>query len=395
MKKIFISFLVMTLTLTNISLINIPSVQAATTDNAVTTTENTIKISLDNIRDIVIENNLDLKIADNNLKIAKEKRDDAKETFENESEPDESNFTTTTTDNLGNATTTVDTAAYNKAVSTYNTDKSNYETAKENYKKAKTTYDQQVESKVSDVQNAYITYLTDLSTKKLKEDTVKYNEKKEKVYKLQYESGFISKNKYTSLLQGNTSVNDANASNDTEELDKIKLCNELGISPEENITINTDIIEDFQVISKINYEDDLSQMLDNNIEIKNQNEAIDDLDDAEDDYTNEDIYDYNVDNAEITLKKLLKDKETSFKEKYNDLMASYNSIKSDYDVINQKQKEYQINQIKYDYGFVSKIGEGGVDTEKLTLDEANAKFIQARNQCYLKYLKYIEMKEGY
>ena len=37
------------------------------------------------------------------------------------------------------------------------------------------------------------------------------------------------------------------------------------------------------------------------------------------------------------------------------LMTSYNSIKSSYDVIIQKQKEYQITQIKYDYGFVSKM----------------------------------------
>ena len=67
MKKTFISFLIMTLTLANISLVNISSVQAATTDDTSTastsaaTTDNTIKVSLDNIRDIVIENNLDIK----------------------------------------------------------------------------------------------------------------------------------------------------------------------------------------------------------------------------------------------------------------------------------------------------------------------------------------------
>lgn len=394
MKKVFISFLIMTVIVTNISLVNISSVQAATTDNVVTTTKNTIKISLDNIRDIVIENNLDLKIADNNLKIAKEKRDDAKSTYEGKTEPGDAPKSS----DFSGATATADyTTAkdnYDASVIAYNNAKNNYETAKDNYKTVKTSYDQKVETKVSDAQNSYITYLSDLSTKKLNEDTVNYKEKKEKVYKLQYESGFISKNKYTSLLQANTSVNDSNASNNTEELDKIKLCNILGISPEENI-IFSDITEDFQIISKINYGDDLNQMLDNNIDIKNQNDEIDDLDDTEDDYDNEDIYDYNVDNAEITLKQLLKDKETSFKQQYNALMTSYNSIKSDYDVRIQKQKEYQITQTKYDYGFVSKIGDDGVDTEKLTLDNDNAKFIEARNQCYLKYLKYIEMKEGY
>lgn len=36
-----------------------------------------------------------------------------------------------------------------------------------------------------------------------------------------------------------------------------------------------------------------------------------------------------------------------------------------------------------------------VDAAKLTLDSENADFINKRNQCYLSYLKYIEMKEGY
>lgn len=61
-------------------------------------------------------------------------------------------------------------------------------------------------------------------------------------------------------------------------------------------------------------------------------------------------------------------------------------------MINQKQKEYEIEQTKYDYGFVSK---NDVDAAKLTLDSENADFINKRNQCYLSYLKYIEMKEGY
>ena len=72
MKKVLISFFIMTLTLANIS-----SVQAATIDNTVDTEnaetidDDTLVISLENIREIVIDNNLTLKIADNNLKIAK------------------------------------------------------------------------------------------------------------------------------------------------------------------------------------------------------------------------------------------------------------------------------------------------------------------------------------
>ena len=69
--------------------------------------------------------------------------------------------------------------------------------------------------------------------------------------------------KITILLnyKTNTSVNDSNESKDTEELDRTKLCNTLGISPEENVTFNTDINKIFKIISKINYDDDLEKCL--------------------------------------------------------------------------------------------------------------------------------------
>ena len=389
MKKVFISSLIMTLMLTNISLANISSVQAATTDNTVaTTTDSTIKISLENIRDIMIENNLNLKTLDNKLKIAREKYNDAKDVYNGTTEPTAPKRVDYTDD----ATYKKAKDDYDSAEKIYQADKTGYETAKDDLKTAQNSYDSGVEDQVYSAQQQYLAYLSDLSTEKINEDTVKSNAKKEQVYKLQYESGFISKNDYINKLQKNTAVNDSNASNDTEELDRIKLLNTLGISPEEKVTFNTDITVDFQVISKINYEDDLKQMLDNNLDIKIKNDDIDDLDDRDDD---SDSYDYQVDNAQMNLNLTINTKETDFKGKYNDLMASYNSIKSSYDSITQQQKEYQITQTKYNYGFISKNGQDGVDTAKLTLDEANAKFIKDRNECYLKYLKYIEMKEGY
>ena len=73
----------MTVTLANISLVNISSVQAATTDNTIeTSADGTIKVSLENIRDIMIENNLDIKIQHNALKIANEEYHDAKDAYD-------------------------------------------------------------------------------------------------------------------------------------------------------------------------------------------------------------------------------------------------------------------------------------------------------------------------
>ena len=420
MKKGFISFLIMTLTLANMSLVNISSVQAATTDtsstgNTSTATDNTIKVSLENIRDIMIENNLDLKIEDNNLKIAKENRDDATTKLDSlKGSDDQATAEKKLSDAASSAQTDVDNntdysllkglqntlTTAKKALSDFTSAEDKVTTTKAAYKTAKTDYDKKVESVVYSAQTAYLNYLSDSATEKINEDTVKSKEKAAQVYKLQYESGFISKNTYIDNLQANTSVNDLTSSKDKVELERIQLCNTLGISPEEKVTFDTDINEDFLAISKINYEDDLNQMLDNNLDIKDQNDAIDNLDDTEDDYTNDNVYDYTVDNAGIKLKQLIQDKDAQFKGKYNDLMASYNSLKSSYDVIIQEQKEYQVTRIQYDYGFISKNAldtglNNGSNNKKLDLDTKMAKFIKDRNACYLLYLKYIEMKEGY
>ena len=393
MKKGFISFLIMTLMITSISLANISSVQAATTDNAVTTTDNTIKVSLENIRDIMIENNLDIKIQHDALEIVQQEYHDARDAYDAyDGEPTVSEEPTDKTD----PDYETKKEQYDKEVATlkaYNTAKTTYETKLDDYKIAKTAYDKAVEAKVIAAQGAYINYLSNLSDAKLKDDAVKSNEKEEQVYKLQYESGFISKNKYTSLLQNNTTpVNELKQLKDNEELARIKLCNTLGISPEENITFNTDITQDFEVIAKIDYNTDLEKMLENNIEIKDKNDEIDDLKDAEDDYDNQDIYDYKVEKANNELKLLMNDAETSFKEQYNTLMNSYNSIKSSYDSINQEKNTYSIMQTKYDYGFVS---QKEVNDEKLTLDTNESALQAKKNTLYVNYLNYLQTKEGY
>ena len=138
-------------------------------------------------------------------------------------------------------------------------------------------------------------------------------------------------------------------------------------------------------------------MLINNKSIQTASDNIDDLDESDDetdddsDYTDE-VDDYDMDNAKIELKKSKIDAEEKFKTQYNTLMSSYNSTKSSYDKIIQKQKEYQTNQIKYDYGFASK---NDTDDAKVTFEKDSNDFIKKRNQCYLDYLKYIQMKEGY
>ncbi|MFW2491786.1 TolC family protein [Clostridium chromiireducens] len=392
MKRVVISFFIMILILTNLSFANINSVQADTT--------NTIKVSLENIKDIVIENSLEIKIQRNNMQIKKEyynKAKDTKDKNENAKEDAENklknlrNDSTVTEEQIKYAEDTLDAAK--KEVK--NADDALTETKKA-YKDAKIVYDQKVETEVHAAQKAYVNYLYDVSNTMLEEGTVKSFEQKEKLAKIKYESGFLSNKDYISITHDNSdSINKLKELKNVEELSRIKLCNMLGISQKENITFNKDINADFQVIPQINYKNDLKKMLSNNIEIENQNDEIDDLNDKEDDYEDndqDDIYDYEVKNANIELKKLISDAETQFKEQYNTLINSYNSIKNNYNKILQEQKEYNIMQAKYDYGFVSKTE---LENSKLAFDKDNANFTNEKNQLYIEYLRYIQMREGY
>lgn len=393
MKKVLISFFIITLTLINLSCSNILSVQAVTTNNI-------IKISLENIKDIIIENNLEIKIQQNNIQIQKECFENAKDNKENkENDKEEAenklkylkNDSTATEEDIKNAEDVLDIA------------KKEFENvtdalseAKKSYKDAKIVYDQKVETEVYLAQKAYINYLYDISNTILEEERVKSSEQKEKLAKVKYESGFLSKNDYISVTNDNLdSINKLKELRDTEEISRIKLCNMLGISQKENITFSTDMNADFQAISQINYENDFKKMLTNNINISNQNDVIDDLEDKENDYEDndqEDIYDYQVENASIELKQLIDNSKIEFKEQYNILINSYSSMKNSYDKILQKQKEFSFLQTKYACGFISK---AELENSKLLFDKDISDFTNEKNQLYIEYLHYIQMREGY
>lgn len=411
MKKKLIGFLIMTLIVSNISLLNTYSVKAETIDGT-TTIENKIKVSLENIREIMTENNLAIKMLDNKLKIARENYNNAHDSVDSSSssvtsaqaakDKAKAEYDSAVSINDGTAASKLE--SYNAASSSLTTANTNLSKAKDDLTKAKDArktandnYENGVESKVLTAQQDYINYLATLSEKQLQEDTAKFTARDAKILKIKYDSGFISNKEYVNSTITNTETNNTleKAIND-EKLQKTKLCNELGVSEDEMI-IETDLNEDFIKIAKINYKNDLDTMLSNNKSIQAANDNIDDLDETDDktdddsDYTDT-VDDYELDNAKIELKQSKIKAEEDFKALYNTLMSSYNSTKSSYDKITQKQKEYQTNQIKYDYGFASK---NDTDDAKVTFEKDSNDFVKKRNQCYLDYLKYIQMKEGY
>lgn len=379
-----------------ISVIDITKVWAAITDD-------TIKVNLDNLRDIMNENNLDIKTYYNNKEIARkqyemakdevnaaqENLDNAKKTVDNFKPLEDGS-------NLGDLVT--DKENLSSAEDILEVKKSNLGNIRYALKMANIKYLQNIETSVNKAEKEYIDYLAALSDEQLEEDTVKSQEKSLQISKIQYDNGFIPNDEYITTIQNNTdAVNKLQELKDKEALAKTNLYIMLGISNAYKVTISTDFNEDLNKIANIKYDDDLAKMLDNNVEIQLQSIAIDKLDNEIDtetttNYYTDEIDKYNTDNAKINLQQKINSAKADFKAQYNTLMSSYNSIKSNYDKIIQAQKEYQTIQIKYDYGFVSL---KNVYDAKLELNTKISSFSKDKNTLYVNYLRYIQMKEGY
>lgn len=378
MKKIVTVVIAMLLVLGNISPVQADS-------------EDAIEISLNNIKEIMLENSPNMKIAENDLEQSRETYDDLEDDYDDAK--DDYNSIKSKIDALDKTSETYDSdyAELKKELSSLSSDvssaKDKLESAKDDLKKARINYYATVASNVYSAQKAYIEYLSTLSDVNLNEENSKYNEKQMAIYKLQYESGFISKKEYDNYI---TSNNDTNYSyTDKKNQQEIALKNlklSLGIDEGTKVTFKNDFESDLDIVSKIKFEDDVDEMLDNNSDIKLKEIALDSLNDSDD------ASDYEIDNAEINLEELEKSAKISFEQQYNTLMSSYNTLKSSNDILKNKQKDLSVIELGYSSGFNSK---QDLDKSKLDLEEQKSKVENNKNAFYVDYLGYIKMKEGY
>ena len=131
-------------------------------------------------------------------------------------------------------------------------------------------------------------------------------------------------------------------------------------------------------------------MLKNNIEIEIARMKLEwdqDEEDDKDDYEN-----YDLENQKLTFQKQLETAQIDFRQKYNDLMNAYNSLKSSYTKLNDNKKALEVAIKKYDMGFASK---NNVTQAKLDVDNNTVDINKQKNEFYLKYLDYTQMKEGF
>lgn len=374
MKKIVTVVIAMLLILANISPVQADS-------------EDAIEISLNNIKEIMLDNSPNMKIAENNLEQSRETYDDLEDDYDDAK--DDYNSIKSKIDALDKTSETYETdlAKLKAQLPDLSSAKDKLESAKDDLKKARINYYATVSSNVYAAQKAYVEYLSTLSDVNLNEENSKYNEKQMAIYKFQYENGFISKKEYDNYI---TSDNDKNYSyTDKKNQQEIALKNlklSLGIDEGTKITFKNDFESDLDIVSKIKFEDDVDEMLDNNSDIKLKEITLDSLNDSDD------ASDYEIDNAEINLEELEKSAKISFEQQYNTLIASYNTLKSSNDVLKNKQKDLSVIELGYSSGFNSK---QDLDKAKLDLEEQKSKVENNKNTFYVDYLGYIKMKEGY
>ena len=351
-------------------------------------------ISLENIKEVMLDNSIEMKIAENNYKQTLQKYEDIKDAVDDLE--DEISSLKAPSD-TGSDTYDSEYESYNTKLSNLKSQLSSKEDEEESYKytvkSAKINYRTTVENKVYSAKKEYVAYLSAVSDLQLMEDQLKSDQKDLELYKKKYEYVFISKKEYDSYsITNTTSNNDYESKKKDVELARNNLCFTLGLDINSDVVFDTNIEDTFNDVLDINYDEDLQEMLSNNYDIKLQEIEIDKLDDSEDSYDSDEVYDYDVDNADLNLESTKTNAELEFKEQYNTLISSYNKLKTTYDELNQSQIDYNLMKQKNLSGFAS---DKELSDKKLELDNKTSSFVSDKNNFLLTYLNYLQMKEGY
>ncbi|MBW6409114.1 viral A-type inclusion protein [Clostridium weizhouense] len=382
MKK-FISALILF-----IVCLNFTNVQAAT--------NNVIEISLDNIEEIMLEYSPELKIIENNLEKAREEYKDTIDKIDDLEDEikdlkNKIEIVKAAPENKENINETPKEDPNKKKLEASQEEleslKDSKKAKKYDLRIARTKYDKEVRQAVMKVQKQYIDYLDTVAKKEVKLSELNTKNKQSEVSKKKYEMGFISKKEYTTNTFDTTDLkNELSQLNTKQENDLKELLLSLGLSNTEELKFNTDIKIDLDKISKINFQDDLEEMLDNNVDMQIRKIESDKLDDLDD------ISDYEIDNNEIYFKQEKDKAKLEFEKQYNNLKVSCDLIKNADERLKRDQYDVVIMNSKYNYGFTSK---KQIEEFENELNKKESDFISQKNNLYINYLTYIQMKNGY
>ncbi|NFE84605.1 viral A-type inclusion protein [Clostridium botulinum] len=361
------------------------SVQAATREN--------IQLSMENIEEIIIENSPEFKIIKNNVKKNEEIYDQLIEDFD-----DCESKISKLKEERGLLTNEEDKKRLDELEKELEKENINLENLKERKRNARyelrmcrIRYEKDLQGLVEKAQNQYIQYVDTMLKKDLKQLEVKIKNKQIEINSLKYGNGFISKKEYEKNLDDITDFNNELKQLENKEENELKdLLFALGIKNEKNVKCDININFDVDKILKINFEEDLDDMLLNNIDLKIKDIENDKLEDNLD--NDLEVSDYDIKNNEISLKQEKEKIKMEFEKKYKSLILSSSLIKTQNDKLSRTQDDALIMQTKYNYGFASK---KQVDELEVGLNNKNQDFISQVNNLYMDYLSYMKMKDGY
>lgn len=356
------------------------------TVSAAEKSENGIDVNLQNIRDLITSNNTELKIAQNNIKKLQDEYDDLKDQISDLKDKIDS------TENSISACDPEDSNSLNSLkndLSSYKSQKEDGEKKlddkKYDLKVSRYNYQSKIESTLSKVQQSYLDYIKLAINTNDIQNQVNTNENANKVASIKYQSGFLSK-AYSSALIDNTELNNKlKQAKDSQDIARQNLCVSLGISIDSSINWALNLDSDLSDIEKIDFESDMDQMLENNVDLKLQNMALDKAND-------DDANDYDIENKELSLDESELNYKIKFKQQYDNLMNSYNTLKTDYQKLNQTKEDNSGIKIGYQNGFKS---ENDLDKSNIDLENKTNTFLLEENNFYYNYMRYLQMKEGY
>ncbi len=334
-----------------------------------------VKISMDSIRKLVSENNAELKISKNNYKSKKEYYDEIDDEIDDVKKKIEQ------MKNDENKIAEVE--DYKSRLSNLNDIMDGKD---DELKKLKLQYEDQLESLVFSAQQEYINYLSFLSEYELTKEELDYNEKVNSVQQIKYNMGYISKNALNKNLVdvGDIKIDCFNKKTNKEMRER-ELIRILGID-DEKIIINEDINYDLRKIEEIKVHNDLSSLINNSNTIKIKKIELNKIED--DDNANE----YDKDNAEIELELSRKDMETTFKQKYYNLINSYNEMKNQINKLTNAQNSFNVSRVKFQNGYMSP---KDYKNEQINLLKAKKEYVDKKSDLYIDYLSYLKITEGF
>ena len=334
-----------------------------------------VKISMDSIREIVINNNDQLKISKNNYKSKKEYYDE----IDDEIDDIKKKINTIKDDE----TKTTDLENYKSKLSSLNDIMDGKD---DELKKLKLQYEDQVESLVFSAQQEYINYLKYSSDYELRKEELDYNEKINSVQQIKYDMGYISKNALNKNLVdvGDIRIECFNKKTNKEMRER-ELRRILGIN-DEKIIINEDVNYDLKKIEEIKVYNDLSGLINNSNTVKIKKMELNKIED--DDNANK----YDEDNAEIELELSRKDVETTFKQKYYNLINSHNEMRNQINKLTNAENSFNVSRVKFQNGYMSS---KDYKNEQINLLKAKKEYIDKKSDLYIDYLSYLKITEGF